>query len=83
MATHTSDSQIPEIFNKIIRQRVADYMDKELKELMAQKIDSIITDVISNLQADTKLFRDMLHHETQLVVKAIYNGNEIEQKKEK
>lgn len=82
MATHKSKSQIPTIFNEIIRKRVADYMDKELKELMRQKIDSIISEVLANLQADTKLFKDMARYETKIVVTAIYNGKDIEQKQE-
>ncbi len=79
MATHVSENMVPEIFNKIIRQRVTDYMDKELKELMRQKMDAIITDVMSNLQADTQLFKDMLRYETKMVVQAVYNGKDIEQ----
>ena len=70
----------PELFNEIIRQRVANYMDKEIKEMMRQKIDAIISDVLSNLQADAQIYKDMLRYETNLVVKAIYNGENIEQK---
>ena len=80
MATNVNENMVPEIFNNIIRQRVSDYMNKELKELMRQKMDSIITDVMQNLQADTQLFKDMARYETKLVVKAIYNGKDIEQK---
>jgi|GEM_PF-3606382 len=79
MATHVNGNMIPTIFNDIIRKRVADYMDKELKELMRQKMDSIISEVLANLQADTKLFKDMARFETKMVVTAIYNGKDVEQ----
>jgi hypothetical protein len=82
MATNTNTAMIPTIFNEIIRKRVADYMDKELKNLMRQKMDAIISDVLSNLQADTKLYEDMLHYETKMVVTAVYNGKDVEQKQE-
>ena len=83
MSIHTNANQIPTIFNEIIRKRVADYMDKELKELMKQKMNAIIQDVLSSLQADTKLFRDMARYETKLVVTAIYNGEDVKQKQPK
>jgi hypothetical protein len=79
MATTPSEHMIPTIFNDIIRKRVADYMDKELKEMMRQKMDSIISEVLGNLQADTKLFKDMARFETKMVVTAIYNGKDVEQ----
>lgn len=80
MAKNTPAHAIPEIFNEIIRKRVSDYIEGELNELIKKKVDAIITDVLANLQADTHLFRDMMQHETRLVVRAIYKGEDITQK---
>lgn len=77
MAKTISDNQIPTIFNQIIRQRVAEYIDKEVKEIIKTKMDQIITDVLKNLQTDSNLFTDMLQYERKLVIKAIYNGEDI------
>lgn len=80
MASTVNESAIPTIFNEIIRKRVTDYVDGELKTIIRQKMDSIISDVLGGLQTDTQLFKDMLHYESKLVVTAIYNGKDIEQK---
>lgn len=70
---------VPSIFNAIIKQRVSDYINKEVKELVQKKTDEIISDVLSNLQADAEMYKDMLSYETRLVVKAVYNGKDIQQ----
>ncbi len=79
MAMTTSDNQIPTIFNEIIRKRVADYIDGEVTTLIKAKTEAIITEVLSGLQVDAELFKDMYRHETGLVVKAVYKGQEIKQ----
>lgn len=79
MASHINEKEIPTIFNEIIRKRVSDYMDKELKELIKQKMDGIIKDVLSDLQIDTGLLKDMMRFEGSLIVKAIYNGQDVQQ----
>jgi len=83
MAMITSDTALPTIFNEIIRKRVADYVDGELKTLIKQKTESIITEVLAGLQVDSQLFKDMYRHETQIVVKAMYKGELVEQKQDK
>ena len=80
MAVKTDNKQIPTIFNEIIRKRVADYIDKELAELIKKKVDSIITDTLAGLQLDSELFQDMYRHETQLLVRAVYKDEEIKQR---
>lgn len=82
MATHVNENMVPTIFNEIIRNRVTDYIDGELKALIRKKMDGIISDVLGDLQTDSQLYKDMLHYETKLVVKAIYNGKDIEQKEQ-
>lgn len=74
-----STKYIPEIFNQIIRTRVADYIEKEVKELVKIKTDEIITDVLINLKLDAKTYMNMAAYEQRLVVTAIYNGVEIPQ----
>lgn len=81
MATIT-DQQVPEIFLEIIRKRVADYIAKEIKEMVAKETNKIVSDVLSNLQCEAGMFKSMLRYETQLVVKAIYNGEDIQQKEQ-
>lgn len=83
MANVSVESMMPTIFTEIIRKRVADYIDGELKELIRQKVDGIITDVMSNLQTEADVFKDMSRYETNLVVKAIYNGQDIQQNQSK
>jgi hypothetical protein len=72
----------PEIFNQIIRQRVADYIDNEVKKLVAEKTNEIIKDVLGNLKLDSQRYQDMLRHETNLVIKAVYNGVDVPQREE-
>lgn len=80
MASNINENAIPTIFNEIIRKRVADYVDGEVTALIKQKTDSIITEVLAGLQVDSELFKDMYKHETNLVVKAVYKGQEVVQK---
>lgn len=79
MTMRESENAIPTIFNEIIRKRIAAYIDGEIKELVQKKTDEIISEVLSNLQTDSELLKDMYRHETTLVVKAIYNGQNIQQ----
>lgn len=83
MAKVSAESVMPTLFNQIIRKRVADYIDGELKEFIRQKMDGIITDVMSNLQTEADVFKNMYSYETNLVVKAIYNGQDIQQNQSK
>lgn len=79
MAT-VSESAIPVLFNNIIKQRVSDYINKEVAEMVRLKTDEIVTDVLGNLQVDAQLYKDMLRYETKLVVNAVYNGVDVTQK---
>lgn len=74
-----AENQTPEIFNQIIKTRVADYIHNEVKKMVAAKTSEIIKEVLGSLQLDTKRYADIARYETNLVIKAIYNGVEVPQ----
>lgn len=77
----TNNMMKPElIFNEIIKKRVADYIDIEVKAMVNRKTNEIIESVLSDLQVDAKAYLDMARYETNIIVKAIYNGKDILQK---
>lgn len=75
-----NDKVIPTIFNEIVKTRVANYIDKEVREIISKKTDKIIKDVLSGLQVESTVYKEMLTYDTKLVVNAIYNGIDITQK---
>ena len=77
-----SNNQSPEIFKEIIRTRISDYIKNDVKKLVDQKTEEIIMSVLGNLQLDVERYADMLRYETNLVIKAVYNGIEIPQKEQ-
>lgn len=72
----------PEIFNQIIRDRVSNYIEKEVKALIAAKTNEIIEDVMRSLKTDAQMFQDLMRYEQRLVITCIYNGVEITDSKQ-
>lgn len=66
-----------DMFPMIVRKRVEEYIDREVKGLVKKKTDEIVTEVLANLKVDAALYYKMEQHERELVVKAIYNGGEV------
>jgi hypothetical protein len=79
MAKLTQDIQ-PKIFNEIIKTRVAEYIDKEVRQMVKKKTDEIITEVLSELKLNVDMFESMETYEAKLIVKAFYNGEKVFQK---
>jgi hypothetical protein len=81
MAQYNED-MTGKMFEQFIKQRISDYIQKEVAEMVKAKSAEIVQEVLSNLRLDSERYKDLLTFETNLIVKAIYNGQEVPQRKE-